>query len=1654
MLSSYMVASLLGSRHKLSAYGLAHKNHKRTLLTVLGSFVSADRKLRAKTLNFQKTRRNFFSLLIFSKRSKHLVTYRQPKVSFLQQQAGSGVVTEPSVVRKLKQTKPNSLIREFILWITLKHNKLIRGLLWMNVKHKKLNKKFKKSRNVGETLHRQNLRFTKTHEKFRCYKNFSSCISLNSLLLMSDNTPTRESTAEELEIAQEMVDKHQLNDSQKQQLLSLMINMESPSFQPPPPGTSVDRYVYEKCLTEKQRRAERQRMASELYKVQAQLDEALKRQSELEAAFAKQPMEVDGHAKPSETPGKASIHSNERKLPAFSGKANTIKLSEFMDRFADHCKLHEVPENKKASVLKAYCTDDARAHLSTILVAPETSEEELFALYEQALQNKYGLPQEAAFKALLDVKYKDDKDNADSLASRLVTNANIALKGIELSAKAKSQILALFYWNAITKTAVIRQLRCSWKDGDRTLESAVACCRGVLNGPGNSEDDYALTGSEVQQSGNKPWQKGVKKTIQKNLSGNTNYNSQNTCSICGGWYHGYWECPAKGKGKGKGEKGGKGKGKGNNNNGKGKGKVSTNDIGSETKPKNRIAILPVFTRDGVTYLIDSGCSTTIFSSLGLERVSAATVSDIDREKSRYSSSAEDLKIKNKNKNCFISDDVSNIRTLDGITSACVIKNINVLGATLPRALMIDNGLQIANRTVDVLLGMDFITMMKGINISFTQSEMIITMPKLEKPLVISEDCSFLCDENVEPEYTVTALIEKLDFTARRLTKTNGDSFWQFTWHWENGEPEPHFGPAFYDLPENEDIRKKFYNEIETWVNEGYVVPAPKGFLKAVTPIMAIPQLHKSTPVRPVMNYEWLNTNMKSSPNEGRKAPISCPEYIRRWRAKGISISDLYLLDIRKAYMQVRADPSQTCWQGIRLPWREDHQDWYMSRLGFGLNVAPKILTAILDFIWQENDLDVESYIDDIIAHKKDIEKIREALKKNGFEIKEPESATGGRILGLEINDKGNWRRKGPTPKLETMTPRGISSWAGKLESHYPRVSWLRPICHAIKRLCMIDLDYPNAFVDKNLEKEMTDKKRKQYRKNAARKYYDSPLSTKFLKICEKIQKEIDSRGDPVTGEWAYSSSERWSIFTDASASALGAVLRVGDKIIEDTTALRKLTDFKHINIAELQAVELGFTLVNRYRQSLHLTDPIDVDLYVDNSSVLAWLTRGEARHWRQIKGKYAPTTGGILQAIAENCKAAKINLIPHYIPTEENIADELSRVPEYMRQAEMRGQKCENHEVVDTMMLAAEFGPDMERDEHGKIIIKSEKELEKIMTSIHAHEGSKALFDNLRSFINFKGLNQKCRQFVKNCETCKQVRPTSEMVEVAKKLPSLSNLQGNTPFEYIHLDIAGPYLCEDGTKSLHVVTLVCNYSGYALVRPTSICPSSIDTVALVRSVVDVFNTVPEIVHTDNGSQFQSDFTGYLTELNCRHVRSPIAASFCNGRVERFHRILNERLRAFIEGVPRPKEFAYIIKKATQSHNVTVSSTTGCSPHDLVFNFKAWIYPQLRHYKPKNQILVSSLKIVANGEQNTVDNQLPKPGEVWLAKTKNLQTTKKKFERPFKKCHIVGRVSNKIFRVRTESGKVKNIHIRQMKKLKEHPDEENNDQDLSSSTTAL
>ena len=297
-------------------------------------------------------------------------------------------------------------------------------------------------------------------------------------------------------------------------------------------------------------------------------------------------------------------------------------------------------------------------------------------------------------------------------------------------------------------------------------------------------------------------------------------------------------------------------------------------------------------------------------------------------------------------------------------------------------------------------------------------------------------------------------------------------------------------PPVYNLASmSETELDMFGNEVEMWRNEEFMVPIDSNEAKGTVSIMPVKQLHKpSTPVRPVLDYRWINSLIKSYPNVSLDSPIAAPKFIRKWRV--LPKRKMCILDIRKAYLQIFVSSRQTSFQCVRYP---DRNSWYrMERLGFGLAIAPKVLrTVIEERLPPEENQDLDTYVDDSHLPEEEADKVREELLVHGFETKPPEPILETCILGLKNSPDGTWTRKKDLPRLEKRTKRGVHAWCGKLTAHFPVCGWLRLPCSQLKRSCSEGLEW------------------------------DDKLTPAMERMCDKLQKDIDKRGDPCRGRWYF-----------------------------------------------------------------------------------------------------------------------------------------------------------------------------------------------------------------------------------------------------------------------------------------------------------------------------------------------------------------------------------------------------------------------------------------------------------------------------------------------------------------------------------------------------
>ncbi|XP_076049715.1 uncharacterized protein LOC143030451 [Oratosquilla oratoria] len=333
--------------------------------------------------------------------------------------------------------------------------------------------------------------------------------------------------------------------------------------------------------------------------------------------------------------------------------------------------------------------------------------------------------------------------------------------------------------------------------------------------------------------------------------------------------------------------------------------------------------------------------------------------------------------------------------------------------------------------------------------------------------------------------------------------------------------------------------------------------------------MAVVQPTKSK-VRPVLDFRELNQFVKC--HTGDDFVDVCSETLRRWRRRrGASA----VVDLRAAYLQIHVTKNLWKYQLVKYKGRI----YCLTRLGFGLSsAAPRIMTRILKTVLGKTEVmkkGTDSYLDDILVDDSIVStsSLVEHLARYGLTAKEPEPLEGGAVLGLRLERNGAgtlmFRRGNEIPKVtDEMCKRELFSLCGKLVGHYPIAGWLRTACSYIKRRMGL--------------------------KDWGEKVDEDTLTM----IRDVVQRTMHD--DPVRGQWNVPQQSHGVVWCDAISIATGAVLEIGDVIVEDGAWQRKKDDYHHINVSELDAVIKGINLALKWGLR-------EIEIRTDSATVAGWM---------------------------------------------------------------------------------------------------------------------------------------------------------------------------------------------------------------------------------------------------------------------------------------------------------------------------------------------------------------------------------------------------------------------------------------------------------------
>ncbi|XP_035827949.1 uncharacterized protein LOC118478447 [Aplysia californica] len=515
---------------------------------------------------------------------------------------------------------------------------------------------------------------------------------------------------------------------------------------------------------------------------------------------------------------------------------------------------------------------------------------------------------------------------------------------------------------------------------------------------------------------------------------------------------------------------------------------------------------------------------------------------------------------------------------------------------------------------------------------------VLRAPKFQSAVVIAKAASTLVGRSnvqfgggvacasIEPEKRSDTVDADLIVRDRDFEASFDGRIWTVKYHWIEGKaPVLKNKVSRCNHEMSTEKVTSFEQEVEKWINEGILMPWDEEVDEGIIPLMAVDQVNKNK-VRPVLDFRELNEAVEC--HTGDDLIDVCDDVLRQWRQVE---GDTEIVDLKAAYLQLHVSRELWKYQLVRFTGKS----YCLTRLGFGLNCAPRIMTKVLKTVLEQRD-DIRFstssyYIDDILVSVSQVssEDVISHLRRYGLVAKPAEKLEGGTALGLKLFRGPAGRlwfgRSGELPRVNRrLTKRELFSLCGKLTAHYPIAGWLRLACSYVKR-------------------------------HSGGEKWDSYICDRAQVMVEEIVARV-GKDDPVRGEWGVEHATDGTVWCDASYLCEGVNLEIDGVVAEDAAWMGKPDDYHHINVAELDAVLKGVNLGVKWglKDMFIMTDSVTVGRWID-------LTLSEERRVKTA-GAAEILVKRRLAVLKEMVEELGLTIRVQIIGSKGNKADAMTRV--------------------------------------------------------------------------------------------------------------------------------------------------------------------------------------------------------------------------------------------------------------------------------------------------------------------------------------------------------------------------------------------------------
>lgn len=235
-----------------------------------------------------------------------------------------------------------------------------------------------------------------------------------------------------------------------------------------------------------------------------------------------------------------------------------------------------------------------------------------------------------------------------------------------------------------------------------------------------------------------------------------------------------------------------------------------------------------------------------------------------------------------------------------------------------------------------------------------------------------------------------------------------------------------------------------------------------------------------------------------------------------------------------------------------------------------------------------------------------------------------------------------------------------------------------------------------------------------------------------------------------------------------------------------------------------------------------------------------------------------------------------------------------------------------------------------------KVKYPSSSEIPQILKTYHdeplsGHRGIVETTRKIREEYFWKGMSNDIKNYVDSCVTCQR----NKIQRKTYQAPMVITSQSTEPFERVSIDLVSYSEVSDNNNK-YVLTLQDELTRFVQAYP--IPDKEASTVAKQILNFCQHYGVPKRFHSDQGTEFMNQvFKQLMRFFGSNHTFNTAYHPQTNGALERFHATLREHIRMYHDR--RLKNWDQIIPLAIMCHNTSVNTSTGYTPHELLFGYK-------------------------------------------------------------------------------------------------------------------